>query len=242
MTRLGRAPSRLGTVAVVPAGGMGSRMKGRRPKQYLGLAGLPLLIHALRALLSSKLIDGLVLAVPADRVAATRILIQRHRVPRVLEVLAGGSERQESVWRALHAVPENTQWIVVHDAVRPFIHGDLVGRVLRAARRHGAATCGLPVRESVKRVSGKTVASSLDREGLWLIQTPQAFSRALLWEAHDKARRDGFLGTDDAVLIERLGGRVVVVPGLSQNLKVTTPEDLRIARLWVSSGRARALS
>ena len=228
-------------VAVVPAGGMGSRMQSRRPKQYLGLGGIPLLIHTLRALLSSKSIEGLVLAVPADRVAATRVLLQRHRVPRVLEILAGGSERQESVWRALQVVPGDAHWIVVHDAVRPFINGDLVDRVLAAARRYGAATCGLPVRETVKRVIRGRVESTLDRDGLWLIQTPQAFSRQRLWEAHDTARRDGFLGTDDAVLIERLGGQVVPVPGLPQNLKLTTPEDLKAARLWLSrAARARS--
>jgi len=106
--------------------------------------------------------------------------------------------------------------------------------VLAAARRHGAAVCGLPVRETVKRVTDQAVASTLDRDGLWLVQTPQAFRRALLWEAHDKARRDGFVGTDDAVLVERLGGRVAVVPGLPQNIKLTTPEDLALARAWLT--------
>ena len=239
MTAPGRRPSgaRDRAVAVVPAGGTGARMKSRLPKQYLSLNGVPLLVHTLRTLLDSEGMDGVVLAVPADRIAATRRLLHRHRIPRVLDVVAGGAERQESVWRGLCAVPAAVRWVVVHDAVRPFITGDLVEQVLAAARRHGAATCGLKVRETVKRVRGETVETTLDREGLWLIQTPQAFSRELLWEAHDKARRDGFTGTDDAVLVERLGGRVAVVPGLAQNLKVTTPEDLRLARLWLTRAR-----
>ncbi|HXJ78510.1 MAG TPA: 2-C-methyl-D-erythritol 4-phosphate cytidylyltransferase [Candidatus Methylomirabilis sp.] len=219
-------------VAVVPAGGMGARMRSRRPKQYLPLAGLPLLLHTLRALLSCSALDGVVLAVPADRVASTRRLLRQHglAIPNVVE---GGASRQESVWRGLQALPAAAQWIVVHDGVRPFITGDLVGRVLAAARKWGAATCGLQVRETVKRVTDGVVRDTVDREGLWLVQTPQAFKRELLWEAHDKARRDAFAGTDDAVLVERLGAQVAIVPGLPQNIKITMPEDLGIARRWL---------
>jgi 2-C-methyl-D-erythritol 4-phosphate cytidylyltransferase len=239
MTRLARPSAGL-AVAVVPGGGSGARMKRRRPKQYLPLGGTPLLVCTLRALLHSELIERVALAVPADRLAITRRLLDRFRLGRAVEVVAGGAERQESVWRALQAVPDHVRWIVVHDAVRPFVTRDLVNRVLAAARWQGAATCGLPVRETVKRVSGDTVTSTVDRDGLWLIQTPQAFSRALLCEAHEKARRDGFLGTDDAVLVERLGERVAVVPGLPENIKLTTPDDLKRARLWLAQGQVRS--
>jgi 2-C-methyl-D-erythritol 4-phosphate cytidylyltransferase len=245
-TDRGRASVRNGAVTIVPAGGAGVRMKNRRPKQYLSLQGAPLLVHTLRAVLDSAGVAGVVLAVPLDRIDTTRRLLDRHRVPGVLDVVAGGAERQESVWHGLTAVPPGVRWIVVHDAVRPFVTADLVERVLAAARRHGAATCGLEVRETVKRVSGDTVDATIDRTGLWLIQTPQAFSRDLLWEAHEKARRDGFTGTDDAVLVERLGARVAVVPGLAQNIKVTTPEDLKTARRWLREdpgpGRGRSRS
>jgi 2-C-methyl-D-erythritol 4-phosphate cytidylyltransferase len=128
--------------------------------------------------------------------------------------------------------------VLVHDAVRPFITRELIERVLDAARAHGATTCGVAVRETVKRVKGTLVQSTLDREGLWLTQTPQAFRRELLWEAHDKARRDSYLGTDDAVLVERLGVDVAMVPGLPENLKITTPADLQSARRWLARGRA----
>src|SRR5262249_6131145 len=137
------------------------------------------------------------------------------------------------------ALPSGVRFVVVHDGVRPFVTPDLVERVLAAARRAGAAVCGLPVRETVKRVRQDLVESTLDREGLWTVQTPQAFRRDLLWEAHHKARRDGFVGTDDAVLVERLGERVAMVPGLPENLKVTTAQDLRIARRRLA-GRSRA--
>lgn len=223
--------------AIIPAGGTGSRMGHRRPKQYVRLAGAPLIVHTLRVV--ARAVDGVVVAVPADRLAATRRLFARHRISRVLGLVAGGAERQESVWNGLQRVPPEARWVIVHDAARPFVTVALVERVLAAARLHGAATCGLAVRETVKRVRGPLVESTLDREGLWLVQTPQAFRRELLWEAHDKARRDGYTGTDDAVLVERLGARVAMVEGLPENLKITTPDDLRTARLWLGrSARA----
>jgi len=230
-----------GAIAVVPAGGMGVRIGGRTPKQYLVFSGAPVLVHTLRALGRARSVRGLVVAVPETRVAATRALLERHRVPRVVAVVAGGADRQESVSRGLQACPADAGWIVVHDAVRPFITPALVDAVVGAAQRVGAATCGTRVRETVKRVrkesgmgaSGELVEATLDREGLWLVQTPQAFRRALLWEAHDKARRAGYRGTDDAVLVERLGAPVAMVPGALENLKITTRDDLRIARRWM---------
>lgn len=224
------------TYAIVPAGGLGARMGSRRPKQYLRLGRAPILVATLRALGRARGLDGIVVAVPEAHVGATRRLLARLRVPKILDVVAGGVDRQESVWRALQRVPERARWIVVHDAVRPFITGALVEQV-RAAAAQGAATCGVPVRETVKRVKDGSVEATVERQGLWLTQTPQAFARALLWEAHEKARRDGFVGTDDAVLVERLGMTVAMVPGLAQNLKITTPEDLRTARAWARPRR-----
>jgi 2-C-methyl-D-erythritol 4-phosphate cytidylyltransferase len=212
-------------------------MGSRRPKQYLRLGRVPILVATLRVLARTRGLAGIVVAVPEAHVAATRRLLARMRLPRIVEVVAGGADRQESVWRALQRVPERAERVLVHDAVRPFIDPALVERVLAAATG-GAATCGVPVRETVKRVKDGAVEGTIPREGLWLTQTPQAFTRALLWEAHDKARRDGFAGTDDAVLVERLGTTVAMVPGLPGNLKITTREDLQTARAW--AGRRRA--
>jgi 2-C-methyl-D-erythritol 4-phosphate cytidylyltransferase len=211
-------------------------MGSRRPKQYLRLGRAPILVATLRALGRARSLAGIVVAVPAAHVAATRRLLARARVPKILDVVAGGADRQESVWRGLQRIPADARFVVVHDAVRPFVTADLIERV-RAAAAGGAATCGLPVRDTVKRVTDGAVEATVPRQGLWLTQTPQAFARDLLWEAHDKARRDGFAGTDDAVLVERLGMPVAMVPGLAQNLKITTPEDLRTARAWVSPRR-----
>jgi len=222
-------------VAVVPAGGQGVRLGARTPKQYLSLQGVPLLVHTLRALGRARSVGSIVVAVPGDRVESTRALLARHRVARLMAVVAGGADRQESVWNGLQAAPPDAAWVVVHDAVRPFLAPALVDAVLAAAREMGAATCGMAVRETVKRAREGRVESTLDRQGLWLVQTPQAFRRALLWEAHEKARRDGYLGTDDAALVERLGAPVAMVPGSAKNLKITTRDDLRVARLWMGT-------
>ncbi len=222
-----------GATVIVPAGGTGVRMGARVPKQYLRLGGAPLLVHTLRALARARSVVAIVVSAPGDRVESTDALLRRHRVPKLSSVVAGGAERQESVWRGLQALPSGCRWVVVHDAARPFVEPALVDRVLEAAAGPGAATCGLPVRETVKRVKHSMVEATLDREGLWLIQTPQAFRREVLQEAHDQARRDGYVGTDDAVLVERLNGPVAVVAGSPRNLKVTTPGDLETARLWL---------
>jgi 2-C-methyl-D-erythritol 4-phosphate cytidylyltransferase len=145
-------------------------------------------------------------------------------------VVAGGRTRQDSVWLALQAAPDTADVVVVHDAVRPLITRRLIADVVRAAAGSGAAICALPIAETVKRVRGDLVEATLDRSELWTVQTPQAFRADLLREAHEKARRDGISGTDDAMLVERLGHPVRVVRGLAANVKITTPEDLRRAR------------
>jgi 2-C-methyl-D-erythritol 4-phosphate cytidylyltransferase len=208
-------------------------MGGKRPKQFLSLAGIPLLVVTLRALLGHRALGGVIVAVPEAWIERTRRLLRRYAVPRVLGVVAGGVERQESVWHALQTVPAGATLVVVHDAVRPLVDPELVESVAAAARRTGAAICAIEARETVKRVRDGLVETTLERRGLWLVQTPQAFRRDLLVEAHDKARRDGFVGTDDAVLVERLGAPVAVVPGLRHNIKITTPDDLRFARRLV---------
>src|SRR5207302_1959255 len=137
-----------------------------------------------------------------------------------LTVVAGGRTRQDSVWLALQAAPEDAEIVVVHDAVRLLITRHLIDAVVRAAAAEGAAICALPIMETVKRVRAKRVEATLDRSELWAVQTPQAFRADLLREAHEKARRDGVVGTDDAVLVERLGHPVRVVHGLVENVKI----------------------
>ncbi len=227
------APAASRDVAVlVPAGGVGARLGLRTPKQFVALGGAPILAVTVRRLARHPRVAAVVVAAPETHVALARRLLTGAggRVP--VAVVAGGATRQESVWRALQQAPSQAAIVVVHDAVRPFVTPALVDAVTGAARAEGAAICALPITETVKRVQDGLVEATLDRATLWAVQTPQAFHTPLLREAHEKALRDGFVGTDEAMLVERLGHRVRVVAGDARNIKITTPADLRRARAW----------
>jgi len=217
---------------LIPAGGLGSRLGRRTPKQLLSLGRASILVTTVRHFVEHPAVSAIVLAAPARYLARTRRLLAPLAGRRRLTVVEGGPTRQESVWRALQAAPGDAELILVHDAVRPFITRALIDAVLEAARAHEAALCALPIAETVKRVSGAYVEATLDRSSLWAAQTPQAFRAALLREAHEKSRHDGVSGTDEAMLVERLGVPVRIVRGLEGNIKITTPADLRRARAW----------
>jgi len=215
---------------VIPAGGVGTRFGGRLPKQFIRLGRAPILTQTVAHFTRHPAIVAIVVAAPQIHVERTRRALAgvARRAP--VSVVQGGGMRQDSVWLALQAVPATADIIIVHDAVRPLITRGLIDAVVAAAAESGAAICALPITETVKRVRQEVVEATLDRSELWAVQTPQAFRAALLREAHEKARRDGVIGTDDAMLVERLGHRVRVVRGLAENVKITTPEDLRRAR------------
>jgi 2-C-methyl-D-erythritol 4-phosphate cytidylyltransferase len=214
---------------LLPAGGIGARLGSRIPKQFLALGREPILAATLRHFRRHPRVAAVVVAAPAAHVERARRAL-RSRGGAEITVVAGGSTRQESVWLALQAAPPSARLLLVHDAVRPFLSRALIDALLTAADAEGAAICALPIAETVKRVRDGVVEGTVEREGLWAVQTPQAFRAAVLREAHDKARRDGFVGTDEAMLVERLGHRVRVVAGLPENIKITTPDDLRRAR------------
>ena len=219
---------RADVAVLVPAGGIGARLGHRTPKQFLALGREPILAATLRHFRRHPRVAAIVVAAPTAHVERARRLLAGRGAP--VTVVAGGATRQESVWLALQAAPVAAEILLVHDAVRPFLTRELIGALIAVAEREGAAICGLPVAETVKRVRDGLVETTLDREALWTVQTPQAFRAAVLREAHDKARRDGFVGTDEAMLVERLGHPVRIVPGLVDNVKITTADDLRHAR------------
>ena len=215
---------------MIPAGGIGARLGRRTPKQFLALGDGSILAATVAHFARHPAVGAIVVAAPAAHVHRAGLALRRVGRRGVITVVAGGPTRQESVWLALQAAPDDADLVIVHDAVRPFITRRLIDAVVGAARRSGAAICALPVSETVKRVRGDEVETTIDRAGLWTVQTPQVFRADVLREAHEKARRDGVVGTDDAALVERLGHPVKVVRGLGENLKITTPEDLRRAR------------
>jgi len=215
---------------IVPAGGVGTRFGSRLPKQFVKLGRAPIMVATVGHFTRHPAVIAIVVAAPEIHVERTRRALApiTRRAP--VMVVQGGGMRQDSVWLALQAVPRTADIIVVHDAVRPLITRGLIDAVVKAAAEAGAAICALPITETIKRVRQDVVEATLDRSELWAVQTPQAFRAALLREAHEKARRDGVVGTDDAVLVERLGHQVRVVRGLVENVKITTPDDLRRAR------------
>ncbi len=212
---------------IVPAAGEGRRLGGVR-KPFLELAGEPLLLHALRPFLAHPAVQAAVVALPQDVAAVPPGWLQV--LDRRVLVVPGGAERTDSVRAALAAVPSDFDVILVHDAARPLVTGDIVNRVLAAVTDVVGAIAAVPVEDTIKEVEPeRAIARTLDRTRLWRAQTPQGFPRALLEEAHRRAVADGVGATDDAALVERIGGRVVVVEGSAENFKITGPLDLPLA-------------
>jgi len=215
-------------VAIIVAGGDGRRMGGDLPKQFLPLGGRPLLDRTLSAIAASARVDGIVLVLPPTFPEEGK---QSYRsVEKVLAVVDGGEQRQDSVRNALAAVPEDAEVILVHDAVRPFVSEELLERCVELAREHGAVVPVVPVRDTVKQWDrGERTLRTRDRSELMLAQTPQGFRAGILRDAVRKAQEEGRQGTDDASLVESAGYPVIPVPGEEANIKITIPEDLRMA-------------
>lgn len=213
--------------AIVPAAGSGVRFGGVVPKQYLPMAGLPLLAWTLRALAASGQLHCTILAVAAGQEARCRAEILEPNGLRVDHVVPGGADRQASVYAGLSKAPAETDLVLVHDGARPLITAQLIRAAIEAAGAAGAAVVAVPVTDTIKAADAEhRVADTLPRGRLWAAQTPQVFRAAWLREAHAKALTDGFRGTDDSVLVERLGYPVRLVPGSADNLKITTMADL----------------
>jgi 2-C-methyl-D-erythritol 4-phosphate cytidylyltransferase len=221
------------TVAIIPAGGVGRRMGKGVPKQYLPLAGTPILVRTLQAFQRSPVVDEVFLAVPEGDIPEVRqAIVARYSLSKVSRILPGGSERQDSVRNALQHVGDESGIILIHDGVRPFVSADLISRAVAAAQEFGAITVGVPVKDTVKEVTAEGwVNKTVTRKGLWLTQTPQVFQRPIIIAAYQKAAADGFYGTDDASLVERIDVPVRMIPGDYDNIKVTTPEDLLLGDL-----------
>jgi 2-C-methyl-D-erythritol 4-phosphate cytidylyltransferase len=211
--------------ALVLAAGSGRRLGGRFPKQFLRVRGRSLVEWCLAAFQEAREVDEVWLVLPRRRLGAGARL--RRRFSKLRGVVAGGSRRGVSVERGLRQI-DHDGVVLVHDAARPFVTPRLISRVVRAARRHGAAVPALPVDDTLKSAGpGRRVRNTVPRDGLWAVQTPQGFRVPLLRRAY---RRGGTGTSDDAALVERLARPVVLVPGSPDNFKITRPEDLRMAR------------
>ena len=216
-------------------------MGGSVPKQFLALGGQPIILHALLALQHSPVIDEVILAVPQNELEyCLTEIVARHHFTKVTKVVPGGKERQDSVRHALEQVHEDVEIVLVHDAVRPFLTDRMVEEVVTVARTKGAAIVALPMKDTVKQVGAdRVIERTVDRQTLWLAQTPQAFRRDWLLEAHRKAHAEGVHATDDAYLVEWFGHPVSVVEGSGDNIKITRPEDMMIGDAILAARRAQ---
>ncbi len=214
--------------AVVVAAGKGVRMGGLVPKQFLPLRGLPVVCHSLMALASH--VDTIVLVAAAQDIAFCRDeILGRIDLSVPIDVVAGGKERQDSVYRGLLAVESHADLVLIHDGVRPFVPKDALTNAIQEAQEIGACILGIPAVDTLKQVREGRIEGTLEREFIWQAQTPQVFRTDRILEAHRQAIREGIVGTDDAALVERMGFPVSIVRGSRYNLKITTPEDLLIA-------------
>lgn len=228
---------------ILPAAGLGTRMAPGHatqtaPKQFLELAGVPILIHTLRAFAAVPEVSSVVVAVRATEMERLAAQIKEHGFARQVRVVEGGDTRQESVWNALRALEcDDDDIVLVHDAVRPLIEPAVIRRTIEAVEKHSAAIVGLPAMDTIKQVErtadGAIVTATIPREYIVQAQTPQGFRCGLLRKAFAEAESDGFVGTDEASVVERAGTQVFVVPGSASNLKITQPGDLELAEFYL---------
>ncbi|WML24252.1 2-C-methyl-D-erythritol 4-phosphate cytidylyltransferase [Neobacillus sp. OS1-33] len=213
---------------ILPAAGQGKRMGAGKNKLLLELNGIPVLIHTLRVFEQDEACSGMILAIHPQDEPEFKVLLARYNVTKVITLVPGGKERQDSIYNALKSVDPNGI-ILVHDAARPFILKEHIHRLADIAEETGAAILGVPAKDTIKKVDDGVVVETVERSSLWAVQTPQAFRVLLLKEAYEQAEKDDFLGTDDASLVERLKYPVAMVEGDYDNIKLTTPEDLFFA-------------
>jgi 2-C-methyl-D-erythritol 4-phosphate cytidylyltransferase len=236
-------------VVIIPAAGLGTRMipasdaRSKKPaasKQFSEIGGVPILVHTLRKFAASPEISEIYVALRANEIAGFRARLQADKdlSHRKIELVQGGEHRQQSVAHAMTAVSAAPDDIVlVHDAVRPFVTDEIIHDVIEAAKKYGAAIAGMPAMDTIKQVErtseGAVITATLPRERVVMAQTPQGFRHSVLKKAFDEATADGFLGTDEASLVERSGHEVAVVMGSPRNIKITTPADMELAEFFL---------
>lgn len=231
---MGPRPGKAGVI--VPCAGFGKRMGQEIPKQFIAIQGKPIFIYTLEKLDSCPAVDDVVLVVSSDYENAIKKTITEWSIRKVSRIVAGGKERQDSVCRGLQNLATDVGIVAIHDSVRPFVSVDKIQEVIESARDRGAAILAVPVKDTVKKADNRWVEETLDREKLWAIQTPQAFRREWIEAGYEKATQEGFIGTDDAMLVERLGHHVYIVGGEEKNIKITSPEDLLWAEQIIKRG------
>jgi 2-C-methyl-D-erythritol 4-phosphate cytidylyltransferase len=222
--------------AIIVSAGKSLRMNTSMRKQYMLLGGYPVLYHALMAMNASSAVDEMILVVPEDDVDfCSKNIIQPANLSKKIRLVSGGSKRQISVYNGLKAVDEKSRIVIIHDGVRPFIRHEQIDACIKGAEESGACILGLPVYDTLKIVHQSCwINKTIQRDAVWLAQTPQAFQYSLIMRAHENAMAEGLTGTDDASLVEMMGQKVRIIEGTRRNIKITTKEDLEWARMLIN--------
>ncbi|MFC4323864.1 2-C-methyl-D-erythritol 4-phosphate cytidylyltransferase [Litchfieldia salsa] len=220
---------------IVLAAGQGKRMNAGRNKQFLMINSVPLIIHTLKLFEEDECCSGIILVINEKETDEIESLLQEYLFNKEIKIVAGGKERQDSVYNGLKALC-GEEIVLVHDGARPFVKIPFIHSLVDMANTHGSAVLGVPVKETIKQVAeDSAIIKTIDRSDVWSIQTPQAFKVEIIKQAHQKAAEEEFLGTDDASLVERLGKNVYIVESDYKNIKLTTPEDLLFAEAILSN-------
>ena len=227
------------SIALIPAAGMGKRMGASLNKQYLQLGSMPILAHTISVFERSPLIDSIYLVIPADEIPYCREhIVETCGFKKVTAIVPGGKERQNSVMNGLTAMRKNVaddDIVLIHDGVRPLLTERILRDSIAVARICDGALVAVPTKDTIKIVVDGVVVETPPRETLWQAQTPQSFCFGVIHAAHLSAEKEGFIGTDDAALVERNNGKIRIVPGDYRNIKITTPEDLILAEAFLAS-------
>jgi 2-C-methyl-D-erythritol 4-phosphate cytidylyltransferase len=220
--------------AIVPSAGIGVRLRSKIPKPYIKLAGKPILGRTLIKLSENKNVKEIILAVAEGKIAHAGKMVNKYGIKN-MKLVIGGRERGDSVYNALKVVSADIDYILIHDAIRPFITDELIGSLLRAASKYGAAIAGVPVKPTLK-IIGKNnfIESTPSRNMYWEAQTPQVFKRDLIEKAYKSAIEKNIQATDDSMLVERIGVKPKIVMGSYSNIKITTKEDLELAKIIIN--------
>ncbi len=219
--------------AIIVSAGTGQRFMEGRKKQFFSFGGKPILAHTLHPFDASSLIRSIFLVVgKEDQDYCLKEIVEKFQYRKISQIIPGGKRRQDSVRNGLEALPTDSEVVVIHDGVRPFVTREMIEDSIRFAIRFGAVITAMPVKDTIKMAGPDgIILKTLERETLYQAQTPQTFQVSLIREAYSKAAQDGFVGTDDASLVERLEKKVHILPGAYTNIKITTLEDLMLANL-----------
>jgi 2-C-methyl-D-erythritol 4-phosphate cytidylyltransferase len=220
--------------AIVPAAGLGKRFGEDKNKPFVTLAGKPLLLWALEVLEAMPEIGEIIPVLKDGDMETGAEIIETAGITKARRIAPGGKERQDSIFHGLKLLDNSDGIVLVHDGVRPLIDAETISHAIDQFKDCDGVIVGVPVKDTIKEVDGREVKRTLNRDALWAVQTPQIFRSDTLVKAYEKAMGEPFYSTDDSALVERYGGRIKIVAGSYQNIKITTPEDLHVAEMFLA--------